>query len=97
VSFAVITPCVASQQVIPMVSVYFAIYSVRKVLDTPSYMVLCRHQNAGQDNLLFANKSSGHVAEFIYLGASLTCQNCIHGEIKKELNLGNASECVSSL
>jgi hypothetical protein len=36
VSFAAITLCVASQQVFVVV-VYFVIYSVRKLLDTPSY------------------------------------------------------------
>jgi len=36
VSFAVITPYVASQQVFLVVSVYFVIDSVRKLLDTPS-------------------------------------------------------------
>jgi hypothetical protein len=37
VSFAAIILCVASQRVIPKVSVYFVIDSVRKLLDTPSY------------------------------------------------------------
>jgi hypothetical protein len=37
VSFAFITLCIASQRVIPKVSMYFFIDSVRKVLDTPSY------------------------------------------------------------
>jgi hypothetical protein len=37
VSLAAITLCVASQQVIPKVSVYFVIESFRKLLDTPSY------------------------------------------------------------
>jgi hypothetical protein len=37
VIFAAITLCVASQRVIPKVSVYFVIDSVRKILDTPSY------------------------------------------------------------
>jgi hypothetical protein len=36
VSFAAITLCVASQRVIPKVSLYFVIDSVRKILDTPS-------------------------------------------------------------
>jgi hypothetical protein len=36
VSFAVVILCVASQRVIPKVSVYFFIDSVRKLLDTPS-------------------------------------------------------------
>jgi hypothetical protein len=37
-SFAAITLCVASQQVFIFVVVYFVIDSVRKLLDTPSYM-----------------------------------------------------------
>jgi hypothetical protein len=37
VSFAAITLCVASQQVFIVVSVYFVMDSVRKLLDTPSY------------------------------------------------------------
>jgi hypothetical protein len=37
VSSAAITLCVASQRVIPKVGVHFAIDSVRKLLDTPSY------------------------------------------------------------
>jgi hypothetical protein len=39
VSFATITLCVASQRVFIVVSVYFVIDSVRKLLDTPSYIV----------------------------------------------------------
>jgi hypothetical protein len=38
-SFGAITLCVASQRVIPKVRVYFVIDSVRKLLDTPSYLV----------------------------------------------------------
>jgi hypothetical protein len=37
VSFVAITLCVASQRVFIVVSVYFVIDSVRKLLDTPSY------------------------------------------------------------
>jgi hypothetical protein len=37
VSFAAITLCVVSQRVIPKVSVYFVIDSVRELSDTPSY------------------------------------------------------------
>jgi hypothetical protein len=37
VNFAAITHCVASQRVFIVVSVYFVIDSVRKLLDTPSY------------------------------------------------------------
>jgi hypothetical protein len=43
VSFAAITLCVASQRVfivVVVVVVYFVIDSVRKLLDTPSYIVL---------------------------------------------------------
>jgi hypothetical protein len=39
VSFAAIILCVASQRVIPKVSVYFVIDSVRKLLDTPAYAI----------------------------------------------------------
>jgi hypothetical protein len=38
VSFTVMTLCVASQRVFIVVSVYFVIDSVRKLLDTPSYI-----------------------------------------------------------
>jgi len=38
VSFAAITLCVASQRVRIVVSTYFVIESVRKLLDTPSYV-----------------------------------------------------------
>jgi hypothetical protein len=37
VSFAAITLCVASQRVFIVVSIYFVIDSVRKLLDTPSH------------------------------------------------------------
>jgi hypothetical protein len=37
-SFAAITLCVASQLMFIVVSAYFVIYSVRKLLDTPSYV-----------------------------------------------------------
>jgi hypothetical protein len=40
VSFAAITLCVASQRVFIIVSVYFVIDSVRKLLVTPSYMLV---------------------------------------------------------
>jgi len=39
VSFAAITLCVASQRVFVAVGVYFVIDSVRKPLDTPSYLL----------------------------------------------------------
>jgi hypothetical protein len=43
VIFAAITLYVASQRVIPKVSVYFDIDSVRKLLDTLSYMGVTRN------------------------------------------------------
>jgi hypothetical protein len=39
VNFTAITLCVASQCVLPNISVYFVIDSVRKLLDTPSCIV----------------------------------------------------------
>jgi hypothetical protein len=45
VSFAAVTLCVASQRVFIVVSVYFVIDSVRKLLDTPSIFYLL----GGQD------------------------------------------------
>jgi hypothetical protein len=38
VSFATITLCVVSQRVFTVVRTYFVIDSVRKLLDTPSYV-----------------------------------------------------------
>jgi hypothetical protein len=43
VSFAAITLCVASQRVF-IVVIYFVIDSVRKILDTPSYVMKGRRQ-----------------------------------------------------
>jgi hypothetical protein len=55
------------------------------------YMFMPRHQTAGQSNYIrVANKSIEKVAEFKYLGATLTDQNCIHEEIRSRLNLENA-------
>jgi hypothetical protein len=45
-SFAAITLCIASQRVFVVVSVYFVIDSVRKLLDTPSYTVSSIHTAA---------------------------------------------------
>jgi len=37
-SFAAVNPCVAPERVFIVVAVYFVIISVRKLLDTPSYV-----------------------------------------------------------
>jgi hypothetical protein len=55
------------------------------------YMFMSRHQTAWQSNYIrLANKSFEKVAKLKYLGATLTDQNCIHEEIRRRLNLGNA-------
>jgi hypothetical protein len=55
------------------------------------YMFMSHRQTAGQSNYIrVANKSFGKVAQFKYLGATLTDQNCIHEEIRSGLYSGNA-------
>jgi hypothetical protein len=53
-------------------------------------MLLSYHQNVGQNHYVkTANKSFENVAQFIYLGMTVTNQNLIQEEIRKRLNLGN--------
>jgi hypothetical protein len=55
------------------------------------YMLMSRSQKTGQKHSIkIANRSFEDVAEFKYLGTTLTDQNCMHEEIKSRLNSGNA-------
>jgi hypothetical protein len=54
-------------------------------------MLLSRHQNAGQNHYVnIANRYFENVAEFKYLGTTITNQNLIQKKIKRRLNSGNA-------
>jgi hypothetical protein len=60
-------------------------------VEKTKYMIMSRHPNSGQNqNIRIANESFEKVAKFKYLGATLTDQNDIHGEIKSRLISGNA-------
>jgi hypothetical protein len=54
-----------------------------------SYMLLSRHQNAGQSYDI-ANRRFENVAKLRYLGSTITNQNLIQEEIERRLNSGNA-------
>jgi hypothetical protein len=54
-------------------------------------MLLSRHQNAGQNHdIRIANRCLENVAQFKYLGTTVTNQNLIQEEIKWSQNSGNA-------
>jgi hypothetical protein len=53
-------------------------------------MLLSRHHNAEQDHdIKIANRCFENVAQFKYLGTTVTVQNYIQKEIKSKLNSGN--------
>jgi hypothetical protein len=53
-------------------------------------MLMSHHQNAGQnDNIKIANRCFENVAQFRYLGRTVTDQNLIHEESESRLNSGN--------
>jgi hypothetical protein len=53
------------------------------------YMSLSRHQNAGQNHdIKIGNRWFENVAQFRYLGMTITNQNLIQEEIKRRLNSG---------
>jgi ribosomal protein S2 len=55
------------------------------------YILLSRHQNAGQNHdVKIADTCFENVAQFRYLGTTITNQNLIQEEIKSRLNSGNA-------
>ena len=59
--------------------------------DKTKYMVMSRDQNAGRSHSMRTdNRSFERVEEFIYLGTTLTNQNCIQEDIKSRLKSGNA-------
>jgi hypothetical protein len=54
-------------------------------------MSLFRHQNAGQNHdIKIGNRRFENVAQFRYLGTTITNENLIQEEIKRRLNSGNA-------
>jgi hypothetical protein len=60
------------------------------------YMLLPCHQNSGQNyDIKTANQPFENVAQFKYLGMTVTCQNLIQEEIRKRLNFSNA--CYHSI
>jgi hypothetical protein len=55
------------------------------------YMLLSRHQNAGQNrDIKLASRSLEDVSQLKYFGKTGTNQNFIQEEIKRRLNSGNA-------
>jgi hypothetical protein len=72
------------------------IYAIKEVdleinVEKTKYMLLSRHQNAGQSwDIKIENRSFENVPHFKYLGMTVRNQNLIKEEIKRRLNSGNA-------
>jgi hypothetical protein len=60
------------------------------------YMLLSHHQNAGQNHYIkIGNRCFENVAQFRYLGTTITNQNLIQEESTRRLNSDNACyHCV---
>jgi hypothetical protein len=55
------------------------------------YMLVSHSQRTGQQHSIkIGNRSFEEVAEFKYLGTTMTDQNCMHEEIKSRSNVRNA-------
>jgi hypothetical protein len=60
-------------------------------VEKTKYMLASRDQNAGQNrDIKIGNRSFENVSQFKYLGTTVTNQNLIQEEIKRESNSGNA-------
>jgi hypothetical protein len=60
--------------------------------ETTKYMLLSHHQNAGPTHdIKITGRCFQKVAQFRYLGMAVTNVNLIQEEIKRRLNLSNAS------
>jgi hypothetical protein len=60
------------------------------------YMLLSRHQNAGQDHdIKLTNRCFENVAQFRVLGTTITNQTLIHEEFMRRLNSSN--DCYHSI
>jgi ribosomal protein S2 len=67
------------------------------ITEKTKYMLLSRNKNAGQNHdIKIANRCFENVAQFRYLGTTVTNQNLIQEKIKRRLNLGLVQNRLSS-
>jgi hypothetical protein len=67
------------------------IETIKKNAEKTKYMLLSRHQNAGQNHdIKIGNRCFENVAKFKYLGTTVTRQYLLQEEDKRRLNSGNA-------